>query len=89
MEVLLTWKALSVFVVMVMTDVVWALYIRRTNEGKGHQAGMFSAGIMLFASYVTVNYVSNRWFIVPAALGAYVGTRLTIWHDHKKKEKEV
>jgi hypothetical protein len=78
-------KALLVFLGAGLTDVVWVLYIRRAGEGKAVSAGFLSMLIILFGAYITIEYVGNHWYLLPAVLGAFVGTYLTVVFDKRKK----
>jgi len=84
-------EALMVFGATVLSDMLWAFYIRRTNEGKVFWAALFSAIIILSGGLVVVAYVDNNWYLVPAALGAFVGTVISIaadkWRDDRKAKK--
>ena len=84
MIALLSWRTILVFAMMVFVDTLWTFYIRRTGQGKAFQAALASAGIMLMGGLVTLSYVDNKWFLLPAALGCFTGTLLTVYKDHKK-----
>ncbi|MFA5871019.1 MAG: hypothetical protein WC842_04020 [Candidatus Paceibacterota bacterium] len=78
-------KVALVFIATVLSDALWALYIRKTNLGKALSASSLSAVIVLTAGVVAIEYVNNNWYLVPAALGAFVGTYFTIRFDNRKK----
>jgi len=46
---------------------------RRTRRASG-----WSAVIILLSACTVVAYTTNRWMVVPAALGAYVGTFVAV-----------
>ncbi len=77
--------ALIVFVAMAATDSLWAVYIRRTNEGRALAAGILAASLLVLGGVVIVYYTKQPWLLAVAALGAFTGTSLTVWHDSKKK----
>ena len=81
-------KALLVFLVTAVSDTLWAIYIRRVTDGKSLSASTLSAVIIIAGGLVAIEYISNNWYLLPAALGAFVGTFFTIKLD-KKKEKLV
>ena len=74
--------AVLVFVLTGVADFLWAIYIRRTNQGKAMASATTSALLWLLAAFVIVNYVENKWLILPGALGAFVGTYFTVKWDH-------
>jgi len=78
-------KSVLVFLATVLSDTLWAMYIRRTNLGKALSASSLSAVIVLTAGVVAIEYVNNNWYLIPAALGAFVGTYITIKFDNRKK----
>jgi len=80
-------KALMVFVVTTLSDVFWAIYIRRVSDRKMFSAASISSLIVLFAGFAAIEYVGNNWYLVPAMLGAFVGTYFTLKID-KGQEKE-
>lgn len=67
-------KAVAVFAGMVVLDYVWALYISACSDGKRMPAAYLSSALIAISGLVTVGYVQEPWLLVPAALGAFVGT---------------
>ena len=80
----------SIYVVfwMLGTDWLWTFYIRRSAEGRALASGFFSLLIMAVGGTVAINYVHNRWLLIPAALGAGVGTASSVWWDHRRKQAD-
>lgn len=78
-------KAIVVFLVTAVSDTLWAVYIRRVTDGKSFSASTLSAIIIIAGGLVAIEYISNNWYLLPAALGAFVGTFFTIKFDGKKK----
>jgi len=81
-------KALVVFLVTAFSDTLWAIYIRRVTHGKTLSASTLSAIIIIAGGLVAIEYIGNNWYLLPAAIGAFVGTFLTIKFDNRKA-KEV
>jgi hypothetical protein len=75
-------QSIIVFFGVAIVDFFWTRYFQATAEKKATQAGIFSSCIILFGAITTRAYVHDGWLIIPAALGAYVGTFLTVKH-HK------
>lgn len=69
-----------------MADLLWAIYIRRTTEGKAIPAATYSALIVLLGAVVVTTYVENSYYLIPAVAGAFIGTLATIRFDKKKPE---
>jgi hypothetical protein len=76
--------SLTVFVVAVILDAVYALYNRRSAEGKAWAAGFWAALIMMIGIFNTINVLDHHWLILPAALGAWVGTTGIILFDTRR-----
>lgn len=76
-------EAILIFFATAASDVLWVFYIRRTSKGKAISAAAFSAMIVLLGGLVVLAYVDNRWYLIPAALGAFVGTIISIKLDIK------
>src|SRR5258708_2143593 len=78
-QVRMIWlQVLLVFVAVAVSDVCWTKYIHHTAEGHRHIAARWSALIYLIGSISIMEYVNNRWLILPAAAGAYVGALVGI-----------
>jgi len=74
-------EAFTVFIFMLVTDVIWVFYIRRTAQGKSFQAASMSALMSLTSALVVVSYIENSIYLIPTAIGAFVGTILSIRFD--------
>lgn len=77
--------ALLVFLSTTFTEVLWVFYIRRTTSGKALQAALFSTTLVVVGAYVVISYIENKWYIVPAGLGSFIGTILAVRYDRKQK----
>ena len=83
----LNWlEAILIFLATSCSDILWVFYIRRTGEGKAVAAAVFSAMIVILGGLVILAYVGNSWYLIPAALGAFIGTTLTIKFDLRNKK---
>lgn len=79
-------EAILIFLATTFSDILWVFYIRRTSEGKAVAAALFSASIVLLGGLVVLAYVGNMWYLIPAALGAFVGTIITVKFDIRDKK---
>lgn len=83
----LNWtKFLLIFLATMLSDIIWVFYIRRISDGKAVSAAIFSSLIVLLGGFVILGYVGNKWYLVPAAIGAFVGTIITIKFDLRTKK---
>ena len=80
---------LMVTLASLVLDVVWVFSVRRTAHGIPLESALYSALVTLVGGIVTVEYVSNRWYILFAALGAFVGSLVTVSFDSRGKRVGV
>ncbi|MDI6733919.1 MAG: hypothetical protein QMD50_00285 [Patescibacteria group bacterium] len=85
-ETISLWKIISVFFATILADVLWTLYIRRTNEGRAFSAAFFSAAIIVLGGMVVTSYVENAFYLIPATIGGFLGTWITIKYDLRKNK---
>lgn len=79
-------RFLTVVMVVMLADGCWTMYFIKTEERLSHQAGIWSALIILCSSVVTTHYIHDTSLVVAAMIGAYVGTTAIVeW----KRRKEI
>lgn len=66
--------ALAVFVGVALLDIMWAWYIQHTAQNDAWRASLTAVGLTVFGAGLTLEYVHNRWLLIPAGLGAFAGT---------------
>lgn len=71
-------KALAVFVVTAAIDIIWTLCVRATSERRAGAASSWAAVLVVCASFNTLSIVESPALVIPAALGAFVGTYLAV-----------
>jgi hypothetical protein len=79
--------ALVVFVASTLLDAVFAVYIFAINKKQPHLAGIMSFFTYMLMAIGIVNYVQNKWYILPTALGAYLGTYGVVKYEIQKNKK--
>lgn len=67
-----TW--LATFVAMVVTDLCWARYIISANDRSPLEASAWAVSLFLLGAFTVLGYTRDRWLLIPATLGAFVGT---------------
>lgn len=73
------WRnAAQVTFAMILLDLVFAFYVIKTAEKQAVAAGLLSAGIIVLSGYVTRAYVDDKRMLIPAAVGAFVGTAVAV-----------
>lgn len=73
-----------VFLAVALADVCWTKYFLEAANKNATKAAAWSAVIVLLGSYTTVEYVGNALLVIPAALGAFAGTYLTVLREKRK-----
>ena len=72
------WSLLLVFIATVILDWIWAMYIIHTSKKNAFRASILSTLIVCIGSFVTLAYIHDWRAIIAAALGAFIGTFLSI-----------
>ena len=71
-------KYLVSFLVMLIVDYVWALYIKGAANNKPIMAAFAGGFIFVAGSFVTIQYVEDRLVLIPATIGGMLGTYLSV-----------
>jgi hypothetical protein len=71
-------KWLAVFLAVAFADALWTGWMRAVAAGLPALAGLASAAIILTGAFVTLAYVQDRRYLLPAVLGAFAGTYLSV-----------
>jgi hypothetical protein len=69
---------LAIFLIVALTDIVWARYISCAAQGKRLGGSVYAVIITLMGGFTMTSYVHDLWLLVPAGAGAFVGTYLII-----------
>lgn len=65
---------LFVFLAMTALDFAWAFYTRACADGRAFVAASWAAGLIVLSGAAQIGYTHDPYLLVPAALGAFVGT---------------
>lgn len=82
-------EVLIAFIGMALVDLVFAFYVIKAAEGKAYTTGTYAVLLTFLNGMVTLAYVDNKLMLIPAALGAFVGTVMAIKLDQRKKLQNV
>jgi hypothetical protein len=69
---------LLIFTVSAIVDICWTKYLIATADRQLWRATAWSGAIVASGGVVVVGYTADHWLLIPAVLGAMVGTWLTI-----------
>jgi hypothetical protein len=68
----------AVFIFVCLSDMVWTYYISAVAKGKPFLASLFSSLTVFMGLMATIMVVADQLAIVPAMLGAFLGTYVTV-----------
>ena len=74
-----------VFGLTALTDFIWAKYMTTAADGKALAASLWSAAIIGVGSFVVTAYVQDHRLIMPAMIGAFVGTYFSLRFEKRGK----
>lgn len=77
--------ALTVFVAYVVFDILYALYVLCVSRQQAIAASAISSLLYSLGAYGVMTYLHNVWYLLPLALGAFLGTYIAVkymgnWH---------
>jgi hypothetical protein len=83
-------KYIIIFIALLITDVIWAFYIRWSASGKAFRAAVMSILIYVIGAFTFAEFIKDQWVLIPAGLGCFIGTYVTIKYldNNKKKLKK-
>lgn len=71
-------EAAIAFFSMFFVDVLHSMYIKYVNDDRVVLSGLVSGLIYFLACVATVNFIDNHWIIIPATVGAALGTSVGV-----------
>jgi hypothetical protein len=80
--------AVGLFFASLLLDAVFALYTVAVIKKQALTAASLSLVTYLLMAVGILNYVENKWYIVPLSLGAFVGSYIIVRHEANKKKKK-
>jgi len=78
-----------VFLVVFVIDVIWTLYIRALAQNKIIFAAVLSALVYSLSVFSFVEITKDTYLLIPAAIGAFLGTYSTMRWDIKHEKNKV
>jgi uncharacterized protein YebE (UPF0316 family) len=72
------WTAGVVFVVYVLFDILYALYVMCVSGKRAFSASVLSSLLYSLGAYGVMNYLHNPWYLIPLACGAFLGTYVAV-----------
>ena len=69
---------IQVFLALVVIDILYAVYTKQVMKDKPAYSSLLAAGIYVINAIITINFVIDPWLLIPAGLGAFVGTYIGV-----------
>lgn len=76
-------RALTVFIVYVFFDILYALYVICVSRQKPLSASAISAVMYSVGAYGVMSYLHNPIYLIPLACGAFIGTYIAVKYMSK------
>lgn len=73
-------KAVAVFAALFALDFVWARYTHALTGGRAFVAAHYAAAIIVLSGFGITQYASEPILLIPAGLGAWLGTFIAVKH---------
>jgi hypothetical protein len=77
-------QVILVFLLMTALDYFWAKYTAAIAGKHPLWAGFHAMIILFFNGAVTIAYVADTWMLLPALVGAFLGTYLAVKSSARK-----
>lgn len=77
-------RCMMVFLFTAIADWAWALYIIETSSKNAIRSSVMAGLLILLGAFVTLSYVEDRRMLIPAVIGAVVGTYLCVKREEQK-----
>lgn len=65
---------ITTFFALFFTDIFYTYYLRSVIHNQPLKASMWAVVVFLLACVAVINYTTNHWLLIPAAIGAFSGT---------------
>lgn len=75
--------ALLIFAAYAVVDALYAYYTLCVTRLKPFSSATIGAGMHFILAFGVINYVRNYWYVVPLALGSWLGTFLVVLYEKK------
>jgi hypothetical protein len=79
--------ALCLFIAATFLDAIFALYTVAVIQTQPLKAASLSFLTYTLEAVGVVNYVNNKWYLIPLAIGAFVGSYAVVKWEAVKKNK--
>ena len=68
------WAYIFTFICMFVTDIVYTQLLKSVQNDRPFAASIWASAITFLGGVAIINYTNDNMMIIPAVLGAFVGT---------------
>lgn len=83
------WTSLSLFLLYVVVDLLYAMYTLSVTKLKPARAATIGAGMYVLLAYGVISYSHNILYLVPIGAGSWIGTYLAVWWERRETKGKV
>lgn len=69
---------LQVFFGLIIIDVLYAIYTKQVQRDNLFWSSLLATIIFVINAVVVISFVDNHWLLIPAGLGAFIGTYIGV-----------
>ena len=69
---------IAIFIGLVIIDILYAIYTKQIQKDNPLLSSASATAIYLISAAIVIGFVQDPWLLVPAALGAFVGTYIGV-----------
>lgn len=73
-----TVRCISVCGATAVSDWVWANYMLGVTNRLALEASLWASAVIVLGAFVVLSYVDDKRLVIPAAIGAFIGTYLAV-----------
>ena len=70
------WVYITTFLAVALTDVLYVYFLKSVQNNRPLSASLWSVVVTFTASIAVINYTEDHLALIPALLGAFLGTYL-------------
>jgi uncharacterized membrane protein YfcA len=78
---------ITTFLSLFFTDIFYTYYLKAVQKNEAIKASIWAVVVFCVACVAVINYTTNHVLLVPAALGAFLGTYVGIKLRNETKDR--
>ena len=77
-------RAAIIFVTYVIIDILYAMYVICVSKRQAVNAAFVSSFLYSLGAYGVISYSKNPLYVVPLAVGAFLGTYIVVKYNSRE-----